>query len=301
MNVFGQNLYPDANGNPELNPFDYTEFYDANIAPHVDENYDDNKDCFYEGKPSQAFIRQFKQDYFDNIKNVLEDKKLEQLQSELEKEGKQVCMFNMYVLSMFIIEQSKNHYVFLLKPSPREILEGLKDVSKITFADNDKNNVETNSKTLITKVLKVLETETDNNTYEIDSIVTWDKISNKSLICCYFVHNLTIFMNKYFQTKRKKNALISTKEVELILYLMKFTGLSNAILTNKRYWQLMNAYEKISRNLFTKDYATFCIEGKTYKMPLRLIPYSMWHNGRLDWTENDLPRVNGGIGTILQF
>lgn len=115
----------------------------------------------------------------------------------------------------------------------------------------------------------------------------------------YFVHDLSVFLNKYFPVKRKKNALISTKEVELILYLMKLFGLSNFELTNKRYWQLMNTYERMDKRI--TDLGEFSINGKTVTMPLLFIPYSMWNNGKIDWIDRDLPRFNGEVGYSIKF
>ena len=92
---------------------------------------------------------------------------------------------------------------------------------------------------------------------------------------------------------------ISTKEVELILYLMKLFGLSKEELTNKRYWQLMNTYERIDKRI--TDLGEFSINGKTVTMPLLFIPYSMWNNGKIDWIDKDLPRFNGEIGHTIKF
>lgn len=301
MNLFGQNIIEDENGNAELNPFDYVGFYEANIAPNVEYDYEENKECSYEGKITQNFIDKLNHNINDIITGVFADKRLERLQVWLEKEGKQVCMFNMYILAMFIIEKAKNHYVFLLKPSPHEILETVKSMSKITFIDTSGSTVETTSTTLIEKIKDLLSKEQSQNMYEVDNIVSWDKIANKSLICCHFVHHLSVFMNKYFPTKRKKNALVSPKEVELILYMMKLMHLTNADLTNKRYWQLMNTYDKISKHICTKDYATFNFEGKSVKLPLHFIPYSVWHNGRLDLIERELPGFDGDVGSMVKF
>lgn len=129
--------------------------------------------------------------------------------------------------------------------------------------------------------------------------MTWDKVTNNSIVQSYFVHDLSAFLHEYFPVKRKKDAQISTKEVELILYLMKLFGLSKEELTNKRYWQLMNTYERIDKRI--TDLGEFSINGKTVTMPLLFIPYSMWNNGKIDWIDKDLPRFNGEIGHTIKF
>jgi hypothetical protein len=104
-----------------------------------------------------------------------------------------------------------------------------------------------------------------------------------------------MFLHKYFPVKRKKDALISTKEVELILYLMKIFGLSTVELTNKRYWQLMKIYKDIKS---TTDFGEMNIDGKKIVTPLYFIPYSIWKNGKIEWTE-DIPSFNAKKGTIV--
>ncbi|WP_139247497.1 hypothetical protein [Mediterranea massiliensis] len=99
--------------------------------------------------------------------------------------------------------------------------------------------------------------------------------------------------------KRKKDAQVSTKEVELILYLMKLVDLSKEELTNKRYWQLMAVYEKISHH--TTDIGKFCINGTDRLIPLIFIPYEAWSKGKIDWTEENIPQLNCEEGDIIQF
>ena len=99
--------------------------------------------------------------------------------------------------------------------------------------------------------------------------------------------------------KRKKDAQVSTKEVELILYLMKLVDLSKEELTNKRYWQLMATYEKISHH--TTDIGQFRINGTDRLIPLIFIPYEVWSKGKIDWTEENIPRLNCEEGDTIQF
>ena len=61
----------------------------------------------------------------------------------------------------------------------------------------------------------------------------------------------------------------------------------------------MNTYEKINNH--TTDLGEFTINDKTIIMPLRFIPYSIWSNGKIDWTDKDLPRFDGEVGTTIQF
>lgn len=301
MKTYSQHLRENENGIKELYPFDYMEFYEANIHPYDEFQFDTGSRKIYEGITAKEFRWEHREGFLKIIQPILNDKRLSKLQEELEAEDKQVCMFNMYILSMFLVERGRTNYVFLLKPTIQETLSELRNVSKITFTNKDGATVESTSGMLIKEVMEVLEAKKEDATqkYEIEKVVTWDKVSNNSIMQSYFVHDLSLFFNIYFPIKRKKDALISTKEVELILYLMKLFGLSKEELTNKRYWQLMNTYEKINNH--TTDLGEFTINDKTIIMPLRFIPYSIWSNGKIDWTDKDLPRFDGEVGTTIQF
>ena len=301
MNTYSQHIRIEEDGSQELYPFDYLEFYDSNIHPYEDFKLGNDSKRIYEGITANEFRREHKEGFLHVIQKVLNNKRLNQLQEELETEEKQVCMFNLYILAMFLVERGKTRYVFLLKPTIQETLSALNGVSKITFTNKDGSMVESTSDILIKGILETLEAnkECDINTCQVEKVVTWDKVANNSIVQSYFVHDLSLFLNKYFPVKRKKDAQISTKEVELILYLMKLFGLSKEELTNKRYWQLMNTYERINKRI--TDLGEFSINGKTVTVPLLFIPYPMWNNGKIDWLDRDLPRFNGEIGYTIKL
>lgn len=299
MKTYGQYVRMGEHGVPELCPFDYLDYYEANIHPYDELSFGEERKRVYEGITVKEFHLQHKEGFLDIVQPLLQDERLSQLKDDLEKEGKQVCMFNMYILAKFLVERGKSRFLFLLKPSISDTLSSLNEVSEITFTNKDGSIVKSTSDTLIKKVMEILETEKNTKIYEVEKIVTWDKVSNNSVMQSYFVNDLTMFLNKYFPVKRKKNALVSTKEVELILYLMKLLGLSTFELTNKRYWQLMKTYKEIDKHV--ADYGQFNLDGMTIITPLYFIPYSMWSNGKIEWESKDMPKFNGEIGTIIKF
>ena len=242
MNVYSQHIITNPDNNTqELYPFHYLEFYEANIHPYDEFTINERSERIYQGCTAQNFFQSHKDGFQKIIPLILNDSKLSKLQNELESEGKQVCMFNLFILAMFLVMRGKSRYVFLLKPRIQETLSALNNVTKITFTNADGTTTESTSSTLIKAIMETLESQktSDCKSYEIERIVSWDQLSNKSVLQSYFVHDLTVFLNRYFPMKRKKDAQVSTKEVELILYLMKLVDLSKEELTNKRYWQLM--------------------------------------------------------------
>ena len=216
MKTYSQHIIEVENGKREIYPFNYLEFYVDNIQPYT--QFEDSPEKIYEGITEDDFFKSYPNGFSDLFKLLLFDKRLIQLQDELENEHKQVCLFNMAVLSQFLIERGKSRYLYLLRPSISETLAELKDVSKITFTNKDGSMVESKSTILIKKVMETLESEKDSDALncQVEKIVTWDKFSNNSIMQSYFVHDLTMFLHKYFPIKRKKDALISTKEVDFV-------------------------------------------------------------------------------------
>ena len=137
--------------------------------------------------------------------------------------------------------------------------------------------------------------ESDAMNYEVEKVETWDKVSNNSIMQSYFVKDLTMFLHTYFPVKRKKNALISKKEVELILYLMKIFNLSTVELSNKRYWQLMKTYQDINKQV--PEY----LEHEGSLIPLYFIPYPVWNNSKVEWTGEELPVFSIKEGMKIKF
>lgn len=297
MKTYEQYIRVSESGEPELYPFEYLDFYEANAHPYHEFMFEEGREKVYEGITAKDFHLRHKEGFWHIVQPILQDKRLEQLQDELEEEGKQVCMFNMYILAMFLVEKSKSRYLFLLKPTISETLSALKDVSKITFTNKDGSTVESSSSFLIKMVMEILEAnkESDAMNYEVDKVETWDKVSNNSIMQSYFVKDLTMFLHTYFPVKRKKNALISKKEVELILYLMKIFNLSTVELTNKRYWQLMKTYQDINKQI--PEY----LEHEGSLIPLYFIPYPVWSNSKVEWTGEELPVFSIKEGMKIKF
>ena len=301
MKTYGQYFITDENGLQVFNPFDYLAFYEANVHPYTILELEDKEHKIYEGITALEFQEMHKVKFWDILQPVIEDKRLIQLQNELQKEGKQVCMFNMYILAKFLIERGKTRYVILLKPKISDILATLKGVSKISFKNEDGTIIKSESPKLIQIIMEAMEEkkDADQSNMEVEKVVTWNEVSNKSVMQSYFVNDLTYFLNKYFPVKRKKDALVSTKEVELILYLMKLVGLSTVELTNKRYWQLMKIYETINRQ--PTNLSKVNINGKPVIIPTQYIPYSVWKNGKIDWTDDIIPETTIKEGDTIQF
>lgn len=292
MKAFGQH----ARG-IEFYPFDYIEYYDANILNYVD--IDGKR--IYEGITVDDFKQNYRNGYLDidEINRILHNERLSTLQDELIAEGKQVCIFNLYILCMYLLMKARTQYVILLEPTIEDILE--KKISSITFNYEDGSSME--SSKLVNEIKDMLASN-ESKTYKVKEMVTWDKISNKALVNSYFVHDLAEFLHRYFPVKRKKDALVSTKEVELILYMLKLFELVPEEPTNKRFWHLMAYYKKVYQPIGTN----FAISK--FRLPdmdedlyttLCFIPYKVWSAGKIDWENIQSLQLNTGDTIQLQL
>lgn len=287
---FGQHV----RGN-ELYPFDYIEYYEANILNYVD--IDGKR--IYEGITVADFKQNYKDGYLDidEMDRILQNERLSTLQEELIAEGKQVCIFNLYILCMYLLMKARTQYVILLEPTIEDILE--KKISSITFNYEDGSSME--SSKLVNEIKDILTTK-DDKTYRVKEATTWDKISNKALINSYFVHDLAEFLHRYFPVKRKKDALVSTKEVELILYMLKLFELVPEEPTNKRFWHLMAYYKKvyqpIGTNFVISKFRLPDMDEDVYTT-LGFIPYKVWSAGKIDWENIQSLQLN--TGDVIQL
>lgn len=299
MKTYGQYIRKE-NGVPELQAFEYLRFYEAHIHPYEEFLIDDKSQRLYQGITAAEFLHSHREGFLDLVRPILDDARLARLQEELEAEGKQVCMFNLFILALFLVERGKSRYVILLKPTIRETVEALDHVTKITFTNRDGSTVESNSGKLLQMVLETLEAqkESDAGDYEVERVTTWDEFTNNSVLQSYFVHDLTLFLHRYFPVKRKKDAQISTKEVELVMYLLKLFGLAKEEPTNKRYWQLMKLHEKTDHPV--TDIGRFNLGGEERLIPMHLIPYRLWSKGKIDWTDTP-PGVEIKEGSTIRF
>ncbi len=303
MQTYSQYLKETEDGVLEIDPYIYLLFYEKEIHPYTTLEGEEYR--FYEGVSVDEFMSRHKEGFMNEFMDFFNDeklrKKIDALQTELVKEHKQICMINMFMLCLFLIEKAKSKYFWLLKPQIKETLAELKDVKKITFTNTDGTKVESNSDILIKTVLEALEAKKDETKYEIGKMVSWDKISNNVLMQSYFIHDLTEFLNKYFPIKRKNDALISMKEQELISLLMYHFKLSPTVVTESRYRQLRLYYNTIKKT--NTDFCNFPFANGEHKLMImpEFIPYSKWKKGKINWTNPEDVILTPEVGNTFTF
>lgn len=299
MEILAKHIFKETVFNEERNAyncFEYINYYEENIHDYISfTDSDGKKVTIYDGSKIEDLCDSINLEVAKEvIKDIINDKKLDKLQKDLFNEGKEICMVNICLLAIFLIEKNKSKYCFLLKPQIKDTLSELKKVKKITFTNEDETKVESTSSLLIKTIIDSLKEIKEDN-YAVLKYARIDELVNKSVIQAYFVNDMSEFLNKYFPVKRKKNALVSTKEQELIRYLMEKYKLSPVVVTDSRFRQLKMLYKDI-KNYDNPKIAKLPEFGY---VPFRFIPYSLWSKGKIDI--KDLNSFDMKIGDIFNF
>ena len=258
----------DKNGKSIIyDDFNYLHFFVDNIQEYKD-IYPDGEDAppvrMYEGLSLNSFMKK----YVDNNKkhgelvlwmyhqlelNSIREEKcnLVHLLQELEREGKQVCIYNFIVLAEFIKDKIESRYFAFMEPTTDDILvaiEKLEGVSKVVFEDDKGYKVICEKEEHIELLKEAFRDKitTDKRVFKIKLIFKWSEIADNTIIQALFVQDMTQFLKKYFPGRRKKDSNVSTAEKELILWAMNYVGLSDGDPTNTSRYRTLDLYLKNS-------------------------------------------------------
>lgn len=229
------------------------------------------------------------------FKKLGSDKKLDEIQDNLEKVGIQCCMVNMYYLCQYIKFLTRNRFFILLAPQIKDTLSEITELDSITFTNKDGSHTTTSSDKTKKIILDALKAKNNEDEYTAIKLVSWDKIANNEIMQAIFVHELSAFLNSYFPIQRRKNAIVTAEEQELITYFLYLLGLSPAKVTASRFRQLKNIFSKIN---FANSVLNFPNVGA---IEVDFIKYENWKNGRLDFTSKNLEMVTIKEGDTMQF
>ena len=218
------------------------------------------------------------------------DPEMRSLLEELEtKVGIELDLINYANLVYGINLMIRSYYLLYLKPTVKEMLDTLGEITDIKF--NDKVSIQKPSQIkAITQFIK------DNLQEEdlciVDKIKRADKVFNKMFFQSKFVQYLSRFMSMYFKdAKRRKNScIVSSTEQRLILKTLSFINLAPEGLTESRFRQIIS-YAK-NRNFM---FMPIRIENKTFNFaPVR---YSAWSRKDFDFDMLSNEEINplGGV------
>ena len=269
----------------------YAEFFADNIQYAEETDYGK----IYEGLSYDDFLISWNKGIEENVREMAkflciynkqdkqEQKRLKELnefQEKLSGIGINIDFANLYFLCYFIMRVIKTGYIALLKPTPKETLEMIKDFTRVTFTNVDGSKVETDYSTILNPIKETLSqvTNVDNSTYEVEKLVKLDKISNEEIFQAKFVNYLSRFLKEYFtEANRRRNSYIITIEQQLVMYMLTYFGMGNSGISLNRYRQLL-MYAKNIKERFSYSY----IEGHGL-LPISFVKYENWKGKRLSY------------------
>ena len=214
----------------------------------------------------------------DNDSNLLK------IIKELKAIGVNLDLPNFYVLCKYINALIRNDGYVLLKPTFKDTISELEDVVEISFKNKNGQVVTTTNSVLVEHLIETIKQIKDDGRYETYKIARIDKagLVNNRLLQIRFVYLTTAFLQDYFKdAHRRSNAMLDTKEQNLIMKMMAKMELSSVELNEDSYRKIVSEARKIANYNDNIDQLTK--EGVTY------IKYEDWHNRKKsDWSSPNI-------------
>jgi hypothetical protein len=221
---------------------------------------------------------EFELQKLDNDSNLLE--KIDKLKDI----GINLDLANFYVLCRYINAIIRNDCYVLLKPTIKDTLSELDDIVEISFKNKNGQVVTSTNSVLVEQLIETTKQIKDDGRYETYKIARIDKagLVNNRLLQIRFVYLMTAFLQAYFKdAHRRSNAMLDTKEQNLIMKMMVKMELSSVELNEDSYRKIVSEAGKIRNYNDNIDHLTK--EGLTY------IKYEDWHNRKKsDWNSPNI-------------
>ena len=214
----------------------------------------------------------------DNDSNLLK------IIKELKAIGVNLDLPNFYVLCKYLNALIRSDGYILLKPTFKDTISELEDVVEISFKNKNGQVVTSTNSVLVKHLIETLKQIKDDGRYETYKIARIDKagLVNNRLLQIRFVYLTTAFLQDYFKdAHRRSNAMLDTKEQNLIMKMMAKMELSSVELNEDSYRKIVSEARKIANYNDNIDQLTK--EGVTY------IKYEDWHNRKKsDWSSPNI-------------
>ena len=205
-------------------------------------------DNIYDGMPLGVFGDKIEKNQKEHLKTLfkfVQDKRIYDFQQDMKtKYGINVNAFALCTLCEFINAIIHKKVVLLLKPTPNETVEQIKEFESVTFHKKNRRVFHCNNDAVL-KVLKDAISKMEckpTTTYEAYKVVDRLEVFTKEILQIEFTYYLSAFFNQYFNIKRK--AKLTSVENKMIGYFLKWFGLSVEEVTEARLRQLRMNYDK---------------------------------------------------------
>ena len=195
-------------------------------------------------------------------------------------------------LCLFIDKIVHRKLVVLLKPTIADTIEEINDLESVTFTNKDGKSTTTRNKALIEQIKGALRQD-GKVVYEVERIADRQEVFTKELMQIEFFFYLSIFLQKYFPIKRR--GLLTSAEMKMCGYFLKWFGLSAEVVTESRLRQFRMKFDQVS----VGNVSILPINGKDVKVQWEFVKYKDWKEGKINPLKQEIEPIN--MGEAIRF
>lgn len=277
---------PDGQSINMIDIWSYCIYFAKNIQLMIGDN-------IYDGMPLNVFGDRIEKDQKSHLKTLykfVKDERIFDFQKKMaEKYGVKVNAWALCTLCEFINAIIHKKVVLLLKPTPNETVEQIKEFESVTFHKKNRRVFHCNNDVVL-KVLKDAISKMEckpTTTYEAYKVVDRLEVFTKEILQIEFAYYLSAFFNQFFKIKRKGK--LTSIENRMIGYFLKWFGMSVEEVTEARLRQLRMNYDK-----FDTTASIINLGDCTFTVQWHVIKYKDWSNGLINPIKRDIPTLKKG-------
>lgn len=250
-------------------------------------------DNIYDGMPLNIFgerIEKNQKEHLKTLKRFIKDREISTFQEKMKtKYGIKVNAFALCTLCEFINAIIHKKVVLLLKPTPSETIEQIKEFESVTFHKKNRRVFHCNNN----EVLKVLKDAINQieckptTTYEAYKIVDRLEVFTKEILQIEFAYYLSSFFNQFYKINRKGQ--LTDVENNMIAYFLSWFGLTDGKVSMGRLRQLRMNFDK-----FDTTASIINLGDSNFTVQWHVIKYKDWSNGLINPIKRDIPTLKKG-------
>jgi len=267
-------MFCDEKGEPVygIDIWCYCKFF----AEHIQLMYGDND---FDGLSLFEYadiVESNQKDYFIRLIDFNKDGDVHDFQMEMQKKHNvHINAWALCNLCLFIDKIVHRKLVVKLKPTIADTIGEIHDLESVTFTNKDGKSTTTSNKALIKQIKGALKLE-GKISYEVDCIADRQDVFTKELLQIEFFFYLSTFLNKFFPIKRR--GLLTSAEMKMCGYFLKWFGLSAEVVTESRLRQFRMKFDQVS----VGSISVLPINGKEIKVQWEFVKYKDWKDGKIN-------------------
>ena len=279
-------MFYDEKGEPVygIDIWCYCKFF----AEHIQLMYGDND---FDGLSLYEYadmVENNQKDYLIKLIDFNKDGNVYDFQMEMQKKyNVHINAWALCNLCLFIDKIVHRKLVVKLKPTIADTIGEIHDLESVTFTNKDGKSTTTSNKALIEQIKSALKLE-GKESYEVDCIADRQDVFTKELLQIEFFYYLSTFLNKYFPIKRR--GLLTSAEMKMCGYFLKWFGLSAEVVTESRLRQYRMKFDYVD----VGSISVLPINGKDIKVQWEFVKYKDWKDGKINPLKKEIEPLEIG-------